>query len=453
MKQSQPRIIRSLRFIGKDRRGAVALMTAASMIVLLAMAGFAIDVGNAISVQRALQSSSDAAALAGGWEFRYAVNANDPVTTATKYSSAAAGDFNNPMVGKIPVTLKTATMKCLKSVTLPCTGVTGNNSIQIVQTANVPTMFVRVLGFATLPVSATSTALAASGTNTRLNVEILLDTTASMNTTDPNCPLAGTSKIDCALAGVQTILNTLSPSADYVGLMVFPGVTTATAPYDTNCGGRNPTTVMYGSPSFAGGTATYQIVALSNDYRTSNSSKTLSSTSNLVKASGGASGCPGIAAPGGQGTYYADAINAAQAALVAGAAANPNSKNVLFFLSDGDANSQSGRQIVASEATNQCHEAITAAANAKAAGTEIFSFAYGSPTGLAPSSCSTDTRGSISACVTMQDIATSAGQFYSDDSAGCAATGINANYTNILSQIPAAVSQLTAPRLVPDNTS
>ena len=75
----------------------------------------------------------------------------------------------------------------------------------------------------------------------------------------------------------------------------------------------------------------YQIIPFSSDYRTSDTATSLSTGSNLVITAGG--GCSnGVAAPGGQGTFYAGAIDAAQAQLVANA--RPNTKNVMIILSD-----------------------------------------------------------------------------------------------------------------------
>ena len=55
----------------------------------------------------------------------------------------------------------------------------------------------------------------------------------------------------------------------------------------------------------------------------------------------GSSGCAGEQAPGGEGTYFADAINQAQATLVAtnqtGVCANLTCQNVIILLSDGGA--------------------------------------------------------------------------------------------------------------------
>ena len=65
---------------------------------------------------------------------------------------------------------------------------------------------------------------------------------------------------------------------------------------------------------------------------------------------------------------------------------------------------------------NQCHEGIAAAQAAIAAGTWIYSIAYGSSTALSPNSnsCSDTETPLISSCTTMQDIASDGTKFYSD---------------------------------------
>ena len=49
----------------KDESGQVLVLATIMMVVLIAIAGFAIDVGHAYLVQRQLQAATDAAALAG----------------------------------------------------------------------------------------------------------------------------------------------------------------------------------------------------------------------------------------------------------------------------------------------------------------------------------------------------------------------------------------------------
>ena len=61
---------------------------------------------------------------------------------------------------------------------------------------------------------------------------------------------------------------------------------------------------------------------------------------------------------------------------------------------------------------NQCHEGIAAAQAAIAAGTWIYSIAYGATTNT--SSCSDTETPPISSCATMQQIASDATKFYSD---------------------------------------
>ncbi len=121
--------------------------------------------------------------------------------------------------------------------------------------------------------------------------------------------------------------------------------------------------------------------------------------------------------PGGEGTYYAGAIYAAQASLVAAKAANPGSQNVMIILSDGDSNA-SKAQLAGSASTtsgvypstkNQCHQAVTAAQAATAAGTMVYTVAYGADS----SGCSTDSP-SISPCQTMQQMASDSAKFFSD---------------------------------------
>ena len=107
---------------------------------------------------------------------------------------------------------------------------------------------------------------------------------------------------------MRTLLNTLAPSADRIGLMVFPGLKNSSqSQYDYDCSSSAPKIAAYNA------NPVYQVVPLSGDYRTTNGSKTLNANSNLAMAAGGVAACPqGASAVGGVGTYFADAITAAQ---------------------------------------------------------------------------------------------------------------------------------------------
>jgi hypothetical protein len=180
-------------------------------------------------------------------------------------------------------------------------------------------------------------------------------------------------------------------------------------------------------------------VGFSSDYKTSDTAATLSQTpakgtsgNSLVKAAGGISGCTSMANPGGEGTYYAGVIYAAQSALIAEQAAFPGSQNVLIIISDGDADIPNGTKdtgnnyemgsagnVATYPGTKQeCAQAVTAAQNIAKANlygngaipTKVYSVAYGA----ASSGCSTDTSPSITPCQTMQNIASAPQNFFSD---------------------------------------
>ena len=102
---------------------------------------------------------------------------------------------------------------------------------------------------------------------------------------------------------------------------------------------------------------------------------------------------------------------------------------------------------------NQCHEAITAAAAATAAGTWVYSIAYGASTSPTPGSCSTDSP-AISACQTMQQIASDSGKFFSDTTGGkTGCTSAAHSVSELVSVFQTIAYSLVPPRLLPDNTT
>jgi hypothetical protein len=240
----------------------------------------------------------------------------------------------------------------------------------------------------------------------------------------------------------------------------------------------------------------------------STSTSGLNSSDNLVKAIGygynpttGAiahQGClPNV---GGESTYYGGVMYAAQAALLEEQAAYPGSKNAMILLSDGQANAASskfpaktstpsptasGIAVTSSGSSSvnltgaassfgkypdfndECQQAIVAAQNATTAGTRVYAVAYGSETSGCGAGGGTDTTlvatgnnvpftsiGTLDPCVTMENIASSMGYFYSDylksgSGSNCQDTG---HTVTSLGQIALAVSaNFTTPRLLPNN--
>lgn len=303
---------------------------------MIGLSGMVIDFGHIYVVQRSLQASTDAAALAGGWN----IPSGTGIATANTYS-AQAGDLNANANIKATMVAGYPALHCYTTTGIICVTVGAQpsaNAIQVKQQAVVPTYFLQIAGIKSVTVTALATAGARGGQGQYLNVMIVLDTTASMTSSKDNaCGLGNNAtREQCALAGVAALLSGLNPSLDYVGLMVFPGLVNSTDVADEQACGKtlpkNATQAYSNSPI-------YTIVGLngSNNFKTSSQSKTLNANSDIVLAADAAGCSSGVTAPGGEATYYAAAINAAQAALNSFAA--PHTQNVIVFLSDGGANS------------------------------------------------------------------------------------------------------------------
>jgi hypothetical protein len=251
-----------------------------------------------------------------------------------------------------------------------CIAPNSANAIQVIEQATIPTFFSEVFGVGQMTLTATSTAAVVGARATPMNIAIVIDTTASMRTVDLNC---GNTRLNCALNGAQILLAGLSPCSpaagtcsvsngvatgalDQVSIFTFPPVTVGTIANDYNCGGSDPTIVPYTLPVYnattyapsGNSTGTYQITNFLSDYRSSDVANSLNTSSYLSMTLGAGTkngnNCSGMGDPGGDGTYYAGAIYAAQAALTGqyntegGANALPIPQNIMIILSDGEAN-------------------------------------------------------------------------------------------------------------------
>ena len=146
-----------------------------------------------------------------------------------------------------------------------------------------------------------------------------------------------------------------------MSIFTYPEVPANTANQATKCNGSAPTPVPYMAPAagatwtnpvWTSSTPTYQITSggtngymsdWSSNNQTVGSNGSYNTTSGLAIAAGGVTGCGGMQAKGGEGTYLAGAIYAAGESLAAQALAVPNSKNAMIILSDGDATAKSSQ--------------------------------------------------------------------------------------------------------------
>jgi Flp pilus assembly protein TadG len=473
------------------------------MVMLLGFAGLSIDVGRIFYCYRELQAATDAAALAGAEDLPNST----AIATARSYS-AVPGNLNAvPNMGTVSMVTgypRAACLTTLQNSGMGCVAPGNGNAMQVKETAAIPMFFLGLFGIPTFHVTASATAAMRGSAAVPYNVAVVLDSTASMASNDANC--GNVSRVQCAMDGVQTLLAELYPcsqtyatcptdgsnSVDRVSLFTYPNITVGTAKAEY-CGGGSLNIVPYSFPVAGASTyapsgsttSTYQVVPWLNDFRTSDTTtgkNPLAGSSNLVSAVngntsfGGTGSCSGLQTPGGEGTFFAGAIYAAQAALVAEQAAYPNSQNALIILSDGAANSQfytsphqngnthttppSGKsnQMASTDVNgtattgsgtypsynNQCAQAVTAAQAATTAGTKVFTVAYGAST--TASDCSTDIP-AITPCTTMQTMASNLGDFYSD-------TCPNAMPATTINQIFADIgASFTVARLIPDSVN
>jgi Flp pilus assembly protein TadG len=396
----------------------------------------------------------------------YGVTAGSPSVTFECVSHAP-----NYTSGSCPA--DTSNTGCHPSGTQPTqpSGATTCNAVLVKETATVSTTFASSF-LPSITISASATAGARGGKSHPIHAYVILDNTQSI-TQGCSGAVPGVSspeKIDCAKAGMQALLEALWPCdsslsscgtatansaaadgtpqlganvaypVDEVGLLVFPAIKVPSPASSTpvgdeiDCNANDNFSVTYppwtpytynagatdgGIPS-SDAYLGYQAVALSSDYRSSVAATTLNwTTSKLVETVdwGQCSGSKypggdyyGLKVIGGQGSYLAGAITEAQHLL--DASAQPGVTNAIIVESDGQLNNPKTFTDY-----NPCNSAISAATQAKAAGTVIYSIAYGSNGTACP-----DKNYGYTDLETMTDIASNAGTFFDEPTAGVLTT-------------------------------
>jgi hypothetical protein len=337
----------------RDESGQVLILMAATMIVLLGIVGFALDVGHAYLVQRQLQAATDASALAGALDLP---NSAVAIQTARNYGPEP-GKTNSPRSNdnatfepNYPQT------KCVHAIVTGCPANGQVNTITVKTTSVVKTIFARVLGFNSFTVKATATACSPCSVKP-LDIMLVLDRTGSMcqfsnGSNDPAC-----TDLANARQGMKTFLQLMNPTFHHVGLTVLPPA--------TNVGQRCGAVPSSNNYNYNLATAAYTVVPLSSDYAsppgTLNGTSSLVSTINCIQ--------------GGGRTAYAKAIDQAQAQLESGG--RPGVQRVIILLSDGAANT--GDTTLPNNSpykTQPCHQGITSSETAQAKGTTVYTIGY-----------------------------------------------------------------------------
>jgi len=385
-----------------NEQGQTLIITVMFLVILLGFCALVLDVGHAYLAQRRLQSSVDAAALAGADSLPDLAAAN---ASASQYGQGGSNTPNG--VDNVQMAVS---MKCLTGVP----GCTTANSVTVKETGSIQTYFAGLFGIPTFNVTAQATACSPCGSKP-LDIMLILDRTGSMCTTDtgaddhPAC-----TDMQNARNGMETFLSLMDPTLDHVGLAVLP-------PAPTNgslCAAQNPN---YVTPNDR-----FVVVPLSNNYATS--------TGNLLPGSPLVSAINCMQASGT--TAYANAIDSAQAELVRDG--RPNTQRVIVLLSDGAANT--GPTSYANNSpyrATPCHQGITSSLAAQSAGTLVYSIGYDVGHDVCKNANGSNEAPGITALQALTGIASS-GNYYNQPNAA----QLNTIFANVAADLLAGTSHL-----------
>lgn len=352
-----------------DESGQVLVFTLVCMVVLIAMVGFAVDVGHAYLVQRQLQSGVDAAALAGAQELP------DP-TLATSAAQKYGPSSKNPPTA-IDNSNTTVEMKCVKSAPGCSSTFNTYNAVKVSATSTVKTFFARVIGIDSLDVKASATACSPCSSKP-LDIMVVLDRTGSMCDASASSLPTGCRDEDFAIEGIERFLGFMDPAIDEVGLSVFPPALDKSS----LCTQPSGSAKRYGYDAWwvednARGprgedSAVYTLASPDFDYlKQGPNGWELNGSANIVQK------LRNCIKPNGT-TSYTNALAEAQYQLTR--QGRGNVQDVIIFLSDGAANTTPKQvpAIVSSPAdrARPCGSGIKVANQIKGQGTIVYTIGY-----------------------------------------------------------------------------
>ncbi|MEO8424047.1 MAG: TadE/TadG family type IV pilus assembly protein [Actinomycetota bacterium] len=393
----------------KEERGAIAVLAALTIVILLAAVAFVIDISRLYHERQVLQNAVDFGALAGAQDLpvqgapqatiastiaRTVATANAPQVTAANLTikfQCVVGDRNAdglPDPGDVPFVCGPTgswtsgwVPKGTSRLIHDCNPFGGDkcNTINLTTSTTIPYYFAPVIGInsgSTGAVNAASCKGACGAAMAPIDVVIVLDRTGSMSAPD----------VANVKNAALSVLDFYDPVDQWIGLVSLPygkgapgslGSTTGKcmAYGDRRTGSQGnpsppPTYQQY--PTSLGSTLWWNTTGLSQDYKTSTG---INPNSNLVReinclkraddwvwatSQGGTAN--------GNHTNLGDSLDAARA-MLAGPSGRPTVPDVIIFMTDGVANQPSTMQ--------PCGYFNAKATAAKDAGVTIFTIAYG----------------------------------------------------------------------------
>jgi hypothetical protein len=393
----------------RDERGAVAIVTAAMLVVVLLAVAFVVDIGSLAFRRQTVRNATDSAALAGAallpmdpngakaMATKYAIS-NDPTLTASTVDvtfRCLIGDANGDGLADLsdvpgvcdPGADGMSGFVCDRGMCMaPCVPSGGDicNAIVVGASESVDFRFASVAGITKgstgLVVSGACSGLCSAAPKVPLDIGVIIDRTSSMSSSD----LAN------AKSAALAMLGDFNPKYDHIALGVINRSSTTTQ--CTGGGyGRSITTTDFALNRGTWIGVPYPTGGLSSDYQLSNGA--LNNSSALVKTIS----ClqtSSFSTSQGQ-TDIGDPITAMASLLTTRGRAGV--KKVMIVETDGEANLPVGSQ--------PCGFAVQEARRAQAQGIEVYTIGFG----IAGKRCFLDTTGAyVNALVTkvLADAAT-----------------------------------------------
>lgn len=217
----------------RERRGIAVLLTSLMMLILMPIVGLSIDAGYAFLVKTRMSAAMDSAALAAGRGLNLSQTVSQAQAQAT---SQAVAFFNaNFPVGYLNTDTVARTLTPTFTLQTDSNGnPTGVLTISVAGSVQMPTYFMRWLGFNSLTVTAIGTA-----TRRNLVMELVLDKSYSMGTrntgvgTIPTGITANSSSCEAMVYSSIQFLTYFSPY-DNVGVVSFESYAFNDYPPSTN---------------------------------------------------------------------------------------------------------------------------------------------------------------------------------------------------------------------------
>lgn len=217
-----PTFLKLINDLLRDRRGGVAMIVGLAFLPLAAAIGLAIDGARNYTALSKLQGAVDAAALAGGKA--KTEDEENPAAAARMFFDA---NYPNDFMDGAVTTFNAIIDEETEQVTIRAT-------------ADIPTTFMQIFGFDTMPVGAEA---AVATAHTGLELALVVDVTGSMNWTDSG----GEVKIDSLKTAGHSLLESLYGDAE-----VLEDVWLSLVPYRAavNIGDRESWLTDYSASDF-----------------------------------------------------------------------------------------------------------------------------------------------------------------------------------------------------------